>query len=86
MEIKVRNRNLGYAEVKMVEGTITIELGSLNERERGELASTLRQAAYELDDIELVTKESALSAIRHLEDEGNSDDIDEAILLLEEAE
>jgi hypothetical protein len=85
MEIKVRNRNLGYAEVQMVEGTITVDLGSLNEREKGELASTLRQAAYELDDLELVTKESALSAIRHFEDEGNSDDIDEAALLLEDA-
>ncbi|MDQ7996097.1 MAG: hypothetical protein AAGC76_09610 [Luteibacter sp.] len=82
MEIKVRNRNFNYAEVLLVEGSMTIDLGSLNEREKNELANAFRVAAYELDDIECVTKESALDAIRSFEDEGNSGDVEEAESML----
>ncbi|HVI55453.1 MAG TPA: hypothetical protein VM621_10420 [Luteibacter sp.] len=86
MEIKIRNQNFGYADVSVVEGSTSIDIGCLSEKERGTLASQLRRAAYELDGIDTVTKESAEKAIRYFEDEGNSDDIDEAALLLEETE
>lgn len=86
MEIRVRNKNFGYTEVMMIEGAVGIDLGLLNESEKAALASTLRQAAYELDNLELVTKESALGAIEYYRDNLSMAEFDDAIEMLVEAE
>lgn len=82
MEFKIHHIGAGLVEVKASEGSTTIELGTMFHKERHDLAETLRQAAYQLDGNELVTKESAEEAIRHFEDDGNSDDIDDAFSML----
>ncbi len=66
MEIKIKNLNFDYANVCFVEGAVTMDLGTLNENERSALADQLRRAAYELDSVECVTKQSAEAAILYM--------------------
>lgn len=68
MEFKVRKVGGVMAEVTVSEGSATIDLGILSALEVTRLASDLRQFAHDLDQIEMVTKESALDAIEFLQD------------------
>jgi len=86
MQIKIRNQNFGYADVSVVEGSTSIEIGFLSEKERADFASQLRRAAYELDGVDTVTKESAVGAIEYYRDNGSMAEFDDAMEMLVEAE
>lgn len=86
MEIKIRNQNFGYADVSVVEGSTSIEIGYLSEKERFEFASRLRRAAYELDHVDTVTKDSAVEALEYYRDNGSQAEFDDALEMLVEAE
>lgn len=86
MEIKIRNQNFGYADVRVVEGSTSIEIGCLGETERAKFANQLRRAAYELDGMDTVTKESAVWAIEYYRDNGSMAEFDDAMEMLVEAE